>query len=453
MNLLIILCFVIGYLAIVFEHVIHLNKTASALLTGIFCWTIIMLGTPSQEWMELKGIKEYFASHTGDTMSVYQSYMKSELSHHLSSIAEILFFLLGAMTIVELMDAHGAFRIITDKIRTNSSTKLLWIVGLLTFVLAAVLDSLATAIIMITLLRKLIDDKELRMFFAGIVVIAANAGGAFSPIGNVTTTMLWIGGQISIEQIMMILLLPSLICLLVPLIFVSFKFKGKIFAEKKIDENEEQQGDDETEGQRNIMFYSGIGVLLFVPIFKAVTHLPPYMGMMLSLGIVWVISEIVNHKKDDELRFTQSVGHALSKIDSTSIIFFLGILLSISALESTHLLESLSNWLSKTLPNLDVVVFIIGIASAIIDNVPLVAASMGMYSLDNFPMDDKLWHLMAYCAGTGGSILIIGSAAGVTVMGMENISFGWYAKNIAYLAFIGYVAGTLVYLAQYSILN
>jgi Na+/H+ antiporter NhaD/arsenite permease-like protein len=378
--------------------------------------------------------------------------MKSELSHHLSQIAEILFFLLGAMTIVELMDAHGAFRIITDKINTNSSTKLLWIVGILTFVLAAVLDSLATAIIMITLLRKLIDDKELRMFFAGIVVIAANAGGAFSPIGNVTTTMLWIGGQISIEQIMIKLLLPSFMCLLVPLIIVSYKFKGKVFAEKT-QSDEAQQGDDETEGQRNLMFYSGIGVLLFVPIFKAVTHLPPYMGMMLSLGIVWVISEFVNHKKDEALKLTQSVGHALSKIDSLSIIFFLGILLSISALETTHLLTSLSNWLGNTLPNLDIVVFIIGIASAIIDNVPLVAASMGMYSLEQFPMDDKLWHLMAYCAGTGGSILIIGSAAGVTVMGMENISFGWYAKNIALLAFVGYVVGTLVYLAQYAMLN
>jgi Na+/H+ antiporter NhaD/arsenite permease-like protein len=452
MNSLIILCFVFGYLAIVFEHVIHLNKTASALLTGILCWTIIMLGTPTAEWLALDHVKDYFSTHSGDTISVYQSFMKSELSHHLSQIAEILFFLLGAMTIVELMDAHGAFRIITDKINTNSSTKLLWIVGILTFVLAAVLDSLATAIIMITLLRKLIDDKELRMFFAGIVVIAANAGGAFSPIGNVTTTMLWIGGQISIEQIMIKLLLPSFMCLLVPLIIVSYKFKGKVFAEKT-QSDEAQQGDDETEGQRNLMFYSGIGVLLFVPIFKAVTHLPPYMGMMLSLGIVWVISEIVNYKKDEALKLTQSVGHALSKIDSLSIIFFLGILLSISALETTHLLTSLSNWLGNTLPNLDIVVFIIGIASAIIDNVPLVAASMGMYSLEQFPMDDKLWHLMAYCAGTGGSILIIGSAAGVTVMGMENISFGWYAKNIALLAFVGYVVGTLVYLAQYAMLN
>ncbi|MFN8415590.1 MAG: sodium:proton antiporter NhaD [Cytophagaceae bacterium] len=450
MATLLVVLFIVGYTAIVFEHVINLNKTATALLTGVLCWTVMTLGTPSTEFMMLEHVKAFFDGQSGDFHELYSAFTKHELSHHLSSIAEILFFLLGAMTIVELMDAHGAFRVITDKITTTNRVKLLWIIAILAFVLAAILDSLATAIIMITLLRKLVTDTEQRMFYAGLVVIAANAGGAFSPIGNVTTTMLWIGGQISISEIMLWLIIPSIVCLLVPLIYITYTMKDRDVPLKIVTEPKEHN--DETPQQRMVMFIAGVGVLLFVPIFKAVTHLPPYMGMLLALGIVWVVSEMTNKHKDEALKAPYTVGHALSKIDTTSILFFMGILLSISALESMHLLSSLAHWLSSQIASLDIIVFIIGIASAVIDNVPLVAASMGMYSLEQFPMDDKLWHLMAYCAGTGGSILIIGSAAGVAVMGMEKISFGWYMKRIALLALLGYVAGTLVYLGLYSLL-
>lgn len=451
MTVLLIGLFLIGYAAIVFEHAIHVNKTASALLTGVLCWTIITLGSPPSDFLLLEHVKAFFDTYPSENFeTIYSRFTTHELGHHLSAIAEILFFLLGAMTIVELMDAHGAFRVITDKITTTDRVKLLWIIGLLAFVLAAILDSLATAIIMITLLRKLVTDTEQRMFYAGLVVIAANAGGAFSPIGNVTTTMLWIGGQVSISSIMLWLILPSIVCLLVPMVYITYTMKDRKVPLKITTEPVEFS--DTTPKQRMTMFIAGVGVLLFVPIFKAVTHLPPYMGMLLALGIVWVISEMTNKHKDEALKAPYTVGHALSKIDSTSILFFMGILLSISALESMHLLSALAHWLSSQLSNLDIIVFIIGLSSAVIDNVPLVAASMGMYDLADFPMDDKLWHLMAYCAGTGGSILIIGSAAGVAVMGMEKISFGWYMKRIALLALLGYVAGTLVYLGLYSVL-
>ena len=415
----IIAIFIIGYIFITIEHSIHINKTATALLTGVFCWALYAFG------------------------SVDSHHIGEELSHHLASIAEIAFFLLGAMTIVELIDAHQGFGVITERIHTKDTRTLLWIISILTFFLSAVLDNLTTSIVMVSLLRKIIRDTDMRRFFAGIVIIAANAGGAWSPLGDVTTTMLWIGGQVSAVNIMKMLILPSLVSLIVPLVYLSFRLKGSLEPpkprKKDIDETI-------TTFERNTMFFTGIGMLLFVPIFKTVTHLPPYMGVLLALGTVWVVSEVLHSKKDEEDRKPFTAAHALSKIDTSSILFFMGILLAIGVLEATHTLSGLAAWMNDTIGNLDAIVFIIGIASAVIDNVPLVAASMGMYDLATYPQDHRIWEFLAYCAGTGGSMLIIGSAAGVAVMGMENISFFWYLKRISLLALLGYVAGALVFI-------
>lgn len=417
----IIIIFIIGYIFITLEHNIHINKTATALLTGVICWALYAFST------------------------IDNHHVIGELSHHLSSIAEIAFFLLGAMTIVELIDAHQGFGVITERIHTKDTRTLLWIISILTFFLSAVLDNLTTSIVMVSLLRKIIRDTDMRRFFAGIVIIAANAGGAWSPLGDVTTTMLWIGGQVSATNIMKMLILPSLVSLIVPLIYLSFRLKGSLEPPKPC-----KKDDDEaiTTLERNTMFFTGIGMLLFVPIFKTVTHLPPYMGMLLALGVVWVVSEILHSKKDEEDRKPYTAAHALSKIDTSSILFFMGILLAIGVLEVTHTLSDLAAWMNDTIGNLDAIVFIIGIASAVIDNVPLVAASMGMYDLATYPQDHRIWEFLAYCAGTGGSMLIIGSAAGVAVMGMENISFFWYLKRISLLALLGYVAGALVFLVM-----
>jgi NhaD family Na+/H+ antiporter len=416
----IISVFVVGYLAIAFEHPIRLNKTASALLTGVLCWTIYVL------------------------LSNNPSGVVHELTEHLGSISEILFFLLGAMTIVELVDAHQGFRFVTDRITTRSSRALIWTLSILTFFLSALLDNLTTSIVMVSLLRKLVKEPEQRKFYAGMVIIAANAGGAWSPIGDVTTTMLWIGGQITALNIIKQLIVPSLVSLLVPLIFLSFRMKGNLSGETQTPVAEP---DDSSVTGSLTMLITGVAVLLFVPVFKTVTHLPPYMGMLLGLGIVWVVSEIIHSEKDEAERKPFTVAHALGKIDTSSILFFLGILIAIGALESTHLLQNLAAWMSTTIGNLDIIVMTIGVASAIIDNVPLVAATMGMYDLTAYPPDAKLWEFLAYCAGTGGSILIIGSAAGVAVMGMEKIDFVWYVKRISFLALIGYFAGALTYLA------
>ena len=417
--MLITFIFIIGYAAIAFEHQLKINKTASALLVGTLCWTF------------------YVFDNQGITL------IQEQLSHHLSGIAEILFFLLGAMTIVELVDAHQGFKIITDQISSKKSVTLLWTIGLIAFFLSAILDNLTTSIVMVSLLRKIITNAEQRKFFAGIVIIAANAGGAWSPIGDVTTTMLWIGGQISAINIMKQLFLPSFVSLAIPLAYLSFKMKGQIIDNQSISED---NFTETTSKERNIMFFVGLGTLLFVPIFKTITHLPPYMGMMLGLGIVWVVGEILHNTKDEEERKPFTASYALSRIDSSSILFFLGILLAISCLESSNLLHDLAESMNKNIGNQDVIVLLIGLASAIVDNVPLVAATMGMYDLSEFPTDHKIWEFLAYCAGTGGSILIIGSAAGVAVMGMEKIDFMWYLKRISLLALLGYFAGAAVYL-------
>ncbi len=426
MNLLIIAIFVIGYTAIAFEHPTKINKTASALLTGVLCWVVYIMSSP-------------------DTAAVSE-----ELYGHLGEISGILFFLLGAMTIVELIDAHDGFDVITSRIRTNDQRKLLWIISIVTFFLSAVLDNLTTTIVMISLLRKLISDKKIRLFFVGMVVLAANAGGAWTPIGDVTTTMLWIGGQITTGNIMINLILPSLICLIVPLIILSFSMKGKIENPAIIENN---QTDKTTAFERKLIFSLGIGALVFVPVFKTITHLPPFMGMLFGLGILWVVTELIHKNKNDADKDSYSVVQALRKADVPSVLFFLGILVAISALESTHLLRNLAEYMDKTIGNMNVIVISIGLLSAIIDNVPLVAAGMGMYDMNTYPTDHQFWSFLAYAAGTGGSCLIIGSAAGVAAMGMEKIDFIWYLKKIAWLALLGYLSGAAAFMLQQYLFN
>jgi Na+/H+ antiporter NhaD/arsenite permease-like protein len=346
------------------------------------------------------------------------------------------------MTIVELVDAHQGFRIITDRITTKNTVKLLWIVSIITFFLSSVLDNLTTSIVMVSLLRKLISEAEQRKFFAGMVIIAANAGGAWTPIGDVTTTMLWIGGQISTGAIMSSVFLPSLICLIIPLGVLSFSLKGQI---KGYDQNTTDQDHAKVKGSL-LMLILGVGSLLFVPIFKTITHHPPYLGIMLGLGLLWLVSELIHADKNEEERKPYTAVHALSKVDISSVLFFLGILLAISALQTANILSATATWLDQTVGDLRIIVYLIGMLSAIIDNVPLVAASQGMYDMATYPMDHWMWEFMAYCAGVGGSGLIIGSAAGVAVMGMEKIDFGWYLRKISLWAILGYTAGALVYL-------
>ncbi len=456
MILSMILVFVLGYAAIALEHPIKINKTASALLTAVLSWSIIALFpipdsifsaeifTHFVEKLKLEGAIEGLSQ-----TEIFREYAGHELAHHLSSIAEILFFLLGAMTIVELIDSHQGFKVITNRIKTKDSQMLLIIVSVLAFFLSAVLDNLTTAIVMVSLLRKLVHNHVQRKLYAGMVIIAANAGGAWSPIGDVTTTMLWIGGQISAVNIIKTLILPSIVCLAIPLFIVARQMRGRVIRAPYDYVAAEQM--ELVKGSR-LMLVMGVGALLFVPIFKTVTHLPPYLGMLFGLGVLWVVSEMIHIDKTEEEKKPYSAIHALSKIDTSSVLFFLGILLAISALETMNILRVTAEWLNDSIGNMKVIVYVIGILSAIVDNVPLVAASMGMYDINTYPMDHWMWEFMAYCAGTGGSILIIGSAAGVAVMGMERINFIWYFKKISLLAFIGYTAGALVYLLIYPYL-
>jgi Na+/H+ antiporter NhaD/arsenite permease-like protein len=374
-----------------------------------------------------------------------------ELSEHLSSIAEILFFLLGAMTIVELVDAYQGFRLITDKINTRNPKVLLWLICWVTFFLSSILDNLTTSIVMVSLIRKLIPNKDMRLFFAGMIVIAANAGGAWTPIGDVTTTMLWIGGQISTVNIMTILFVPSVLCLLIPLLYLSFTLKGEL-GEFQNTAHMHTHSDGPIKGG-SVMLALGVGALVFVPVFKTITHLPPYIGMMLGLGVLWVVSEFINPEADEAPRKHFSASGALQRIDSSSVLFFLGILLAVAALESMDILGNFAVWLDQTVGSQSVIITLIGLLSAVIDNVPLVAASMGMYDLTTYPMDNFIWEYLAYCAGTGGSILIIGSAAGVATMGMEKIDFIWYMKKISLIAALGYFAGCGAYLAIYQLIH
>jgi Na+/H+ antiporter NhaD/arsenite permease-like protein len=450
MNSIIIVLFVIGYVAIALEHRIRINKTASALLTGVVCWTLFVLSTPGESIFASASWSEYLKETNltlGERVSsldqgeLYRGYVVSELSHHLAKIAEILFFLMGAMTIVELIDAHQGFKVITDRIRTRNPKMLLWIVCWITFFLSAVLDNLTTSIVMVSLIRTLIPNKDMRLFFAGMIIIAANAGGAWTPIGDVTTTMLWIGGHISTINIMQSLFFPSIVCMLAPLIYLNLTLKGEI-GEVPV------QPDSQFEkiGGGKLMLVLGIGALIAVPVFKTYTHLPPYIGILAGLGILWVVSEMLHADLDEAQRKHYSAAGALSRIDVPSVLFFLGILLAVSALESMQTLQQLAAYLGEVIGDNRVIITFIGLLSAIVDNVPLVAASMGMYSLEVYGQDHMIWEYLAYCAGTGGSILVIGSAAGVAVMGMEKIDFMWYLKKISLIALIGYFAGAACYL-------
>jgi Na+/H+ antiporter NhaD/arsenite permease-like protein len=372
-----------------------------------------------------------------------------ELGESLMGTAQIVFFLMGAMTIVEVVDAHNGFEVITQRIQTRSLSSLMWLVGFVTFFLSAILDNLTTAIVMVSLMKKLLDRREDRLFFAGMIIIAANAGGAWTPIGDVTTTMLWIGGQITSVEIMKGLLIPSLVNLLVPLAFTAWLLKGKEVIAPVTTDDEAQIATSAFE--RNLMFFLGLGILVAVPVFKTWTHLPPFMGVLLGLGLLWLVGDLVHRHKDDDVRQPLTLVHALSRIDMGSIVFFIGILLSVATLEHTHVLSSLASWMDQAIGRQDLIVLLIGLASAVVDNVPLVAASMGMYSLADYPADSFLWEFMAYCAGTGGSILIIGSAAGVAAMGLEKIEFGWYVRKISGLALVGYFSGAVLYILQYHL--
>ncbi len=422
MEIIIVAIFVIGYAAIVFEHTIKVNKASSALITGMLCWTVYILTQTDKETV----------SH--------------QLLEHLGDLSGILFFLMGAMTIVELVDAHDGFQVVTQRIKTKNKRKLLWILSVVTFFLSAVLDNLTTTIVMLSLLRKMVDNRNDRLLFAGMMVIAANAGGAWSPIGDVTTTMLWIGNQITSFNIITRLFLPSLVCLLVPLLLVSPQIKGNIQLQLTNDDKEEGKIPS-TEFERNVVFTIGIAGLLFVPVFKTITHLPPFMGILLSLGIVWLLTELIHGDKDEADKGFLSVTYALRKIDTPSILFFLGILIAISALQSVGVLQLMAGWMAEKIPNDSLTVMLLGFLSSVIDNVPLVAAAQGMYSLNYYPTDHYFWEFLAYCTGTGGSTFIIGSAAGVAAMGIEKIDFFWYLKKITLIAILGYLAGAFVYIA------
>ena len=424
MHTAVLITFIIGYAVITLENSFKINKAAIALVTGVLCWVFYIFSVPDI----------HSASHT--------------LLTQVGDIAGILFFLLGAMTIVELIDAHNGFDIITRKVTTSNKRKLLWIISILTFLLSALLDNLTTTIVMITLIRKLISDKDTRLFFAGMIIISANAGGAFSPIGDVTTTMLWIGGQITPLQIIGKLFLPSLACLLIPLLVLNFYVKGTI-----IRPEDKTVYTSKNKKEQQLIFFAGLVCLIFVPVFKSITHLPPFMGMLMALGIMWIITELIHKSKNDEDKDSLSVAYALQKIDTPSILFFLGILMAIGALQASGQLSQLSAWLTSNIKTDTQLTSSIGLLSAVIDNVPLVAASQNMFSMQQYPTDHFFWELLAYCTGTGGSILIIGSAAGVAAMGMEKIGFFWYLKRFSLLALLGYFAGILTYLLQHYLLH
>lgn len=418
----------LGYLMIIFESPIRINKTITAILTGALCWVVIAI------------------FHVGNPHEVSE-----KLIAYFGEIAGLLIFLLGAMTIVELIDLQKGFTVITHRIRTKSVLRLLWIVGIVTFILSALLDNLATAIIMITLLKKLMPKGEIRMILAGVVVIAANAGGAFSPIGDVTTTLLWIGGQVSAFGIVKILILPSIMVLVVPLILASFKMKGFAVLRAQISMADAKR-EEKMRGSLSV-FLAGVFGLVMVPVIKTFTGLPPFIGVLISLAFVSLVSINYHRNKPQEEKDKFSVASALTKVDVSSILYFMGILLMVFALQETHVLSEMAIFLQNTLPSNNAMIVAIGFLSSIVDNGSLVAATQGMFPISKFPIDSSLWEFIALCAGTGGSMLIIGSAAGVAIMEKEKISFMWYMKKITPLALAGYVAGIVTYLVQVLLMH
>ena len=421
MVILLLSTFIVGYLLITLEHAIHINKAAIALITAVICWTILVLN-PSSKDAAL-----------------------SAIGHHLSGVAEIVFFLLGAMTIVELIDAHDGFQNITEKIKTNNKSKFIWTISLVTFFLSAVLDNLTSTIVMMSIINKLVKEKTVKWHLLGLVIICSNAGGTWSPIGDVTTTMLWIGHQMTPLNIVKETFLASLTCMVIPTLIINYRIKGSILLEEQVPIN---QNAISTSFDRNVVFFIGVSCLLFVPFFKVITELPPYMGMFCSLGIMWVLTELMHHNKVSDEKGNLSVSHALRKIDTPSILFFVGILMSIAALEQVGLLTSLAAYFDHEFSDIKIIAIVIGLLSSVVDNVPMVAALQSMYSLDMYPTDHYFWEFLAYTAGTGGSVLIIGSAAGVAVMGIEKIDFFWYLKNISWVALIGFITGALVFILE-----
>ncbi len=424
-----ILCFIFiaAYLAIALEHPIKVNKSASALIGAGLLWTVYAISSP-----DLKVVN-------------------AELGESLMGTAQIVFFLMGAMAIVEVIDAHRSFEIITKRIKTTRLSRLLWIVGFASFFLSSILDNLTTTIVMVSLMKQLLEKREDRLFFAGIIVIAANAGGAWTPIGDVTTTMLWIGGQITTAAIMQGVFLASIVNLLVPLAIA-----GSIIRAQPVVAPHEPPVDKKqytSSFEKTLMLALGLGILISIPVFKSTTHLPPFLGILLGLGIIWMVGDLMHQGKDENQKQRLTLASALTRIDMTAMVFFIGILLAVAVMEHSHILKSLAQWLDTAVGRQDLIVFLIGLVSAVIDNVPLVAAAMGMYDLQQYPVDSFLWQFLAYCAGTGGSILIIGSAAGVAAMGLEKIDFIWYLKKIGPLALAGYTAGAVVFIAQHQLVN
>ena len=489
--------FVLGYIAIALEHNLHVDKAASALLTAVIVWTLLVIGSET-----------LLTNQLTDGLSATML-LNTELRHHLSEIAEILFFLMGAMVIVELVDAHDGFAAITNRIHTTNAVALIWTIGTLTFFFSALLDNLTTTIVMVSLLRKLVANKQMRLWFVGTVVVCANAGGAWSPIGDVTTTMLWIGNQITASHIIVNLIVPSLVAAIVPLLILTFMFRGKevhrpkpakapiessnvnylgeytVASAMAINGIEEKQVklleaysngessaaepnplDAVTPKMRISILALGLGALAFVPVFKTLTQLPPYMGILFGVGVLWVFTELVHRHDQWHVKQQMTVVGVLTRVDMSSILFFLGILLAVSALATAGHLIDMATWLDDTFGNLYVINILIGLLSSLVDNVPLVAGAMKMYPLltdsalagltgdelarqSMFLQDGAFWHFLAYCAGVGGSCLIIGSAAGVAAMGMEKISFMWYLKHISALALVGYLAGAATYIAMH----
>ncbi|MCP5002848.1 MAG: sodium:proton antiporter [Planctomycetes bacterium] len=495
MFILMIVVFVLGYLAIALEHPIKIDKAATALMTGALCWGIYAMApseilnfsnhdsintiakseqiTPGFKDYLTKKVVEYSINDRFDspgeilehpdlqapihqipaeeTEVIAHHFIEHSIFHTLSEIAAILFFLLCAMTIVEVVDAHEGFNIITERINTLSRVKLMWILGVLTFFFSAALDNLTTSIVMAALLRKLMKEKKDVWMFAGVVILTANAGGAWSPIGDVTTIMLWIEGQITAVNIIMKLIIPSLVCMVVPLTILSFTLKGNVERpDDMVDDLQDSHmlSDPTTERERLTVFFLGVGGLLFVPVFKVITHLPPVIGMTFSLGLLWAVTELMHHSKSEDVKSTRTVVGVLRKVDTTSVLFFLGILVAVAALQSAGHLGYVAAFLDRSIGNIYAINVIIGLLSSVVDNVPLVAGAMGMYDIapsGDFGVDGAFWEFLAYCAGTGGSVLIIGSAAGVAVMGILKIDFIWYLKKMTLLAFAGYISGAVTY--------
>ncbi|MBR2378213.1 MAG: sodium:proton antiporter NhaD [Bacteroidaceae bacterium] len=452
-----VVVFVIGYLLIALEHPIKIDKSATALLLGMVMWVLFILGADALPFVVEKAAEHGHAGHLSD-------FVNAEILHHMGDIATTLFFLIGAMTIVELVDVHGGFSIITDRITSRDKKKLLWILSFVTFFMSAILDNLTTSIVMVLLLRKLVNDPKERWLYASMIIIAANAGGAWSPIGDITTIMLWVKGNVSTVSVIAYIILPSLVAMILPLFLVSSKLKGQL---ERVEEKTDIQENFVTKKERNMLFYLGVGGLIFVPIFKTITHLPPFIGMLFSLSILWIVTEMMYNNKALDPQRQHRLPRILQRIDTPTILFFLGILMAVAVLQSTGILGDMANLLAEKVGDVNVINIVLGFLSSIVDNVPLVAAAQGMYEIIpveyaqtlapghwdlNFVQDGVFWLLLTYCAGVGGSMLIIGSAAGVVVMGLEKINFGWYLKNISLIAMLGYLAGVAVLIGELMLL-